>query len=110
MGPRSPRPVYFFLALVVSVFAWTNTQAQFSTSIEGQVVDPLGAVVPRVEVRAINRAIGVDRLTETDDEGRYEIPALPVGEYRLLVQAEGFNTQVLELIRVRSEERRGGKE
>ena len=100
MGPRSPRPVYFFLALVVSVFAWTNTQAQFSTSIEGQVVDPLGAVVPRVEVRAINKAIGVDRVTETDDEGRYEIPALPVGEYRLQVQAEGFNTQVLEAIRV----------
>ena len=100
MGPRSPRPVYFFLALVVSVFAWTNTQAQFSTSIEGQVVDPLGAVVPRVEVRAINKAIGVDRVTETDDEGRYEIPALPVGEYRLLVQAGGFNTQVLEAIRV----------
>jgi hypothetical protein len=84
----------------VWLFAWTSIHAQSSTSIEGQIVDQLGAVVPRVEVRATNKAIGVERVTETDEEGRYEITALPVGEYRLLVQAEGFNTQVLETIRV----------
>lgn len=100
MGPRSPRLVPYVIAVIVCVLAWTNTRAQSSTSIEGQVVDQLGAVVPRAEVRANNKAIGVERVTETDDDGRYEIPALPVGEYRLLVQAPGFNTQVLETVRV----------
>lgn len=99
MGPHAPRLIAC-VAAVVWLFAWTNTHAQSSTSIEGQIVDQLGAVVPRVEVRAVSKAIGVERVTETDDDGRYEIPALPVGEYRLLVQAEGFNTQVLETIRV----------
>src|SRR6187431_2585194 len=100
MGPRSSRLVPYVVAVVVCVLASTNTRAQSSTSIEGQIVDPLGAVVPRVEVRAVNQAIGVERVTVTDDDGRYELAALPVGEYRLTVRAAGFNTQVLETIRV----------
>ena len=100
MAPLSPRRIPRVVIAIVCLLAWSNTHAQSSTSIEGQVVDQFGAVVAGVEVRVSNKAIGVERVTETDDEGRYEIPALPIGEYRLLVQAEGFNTQVLESIRV----------
>ncbi len=100
MVPRSPRLIPAGMFIVVWLFAWTNIHAQSSSSIEGQVVDQLGAVVPRVEVRVTSKTIGVDRATETDDDGRYEIPALPVGDYRLVVQAQGFNTQVVEPVRV----------
>ncbi|HEX6044282.1 MAG TPA: TonB-dependent receptor [Pyrinomonadaceae bacterium] len=100
MAPLSPRLPPGVFVVLVCLLAWTNTHAQSSTSIEGQVVDQFGAAVAGVEVRVSSKAIGVERVTETDDEGRYEIPALPVGEYRLLVQAEGFNTQVLESIRI----------
>ena len=84
MAPLSPRRIPRVVIAVVCLLAWSNTHAQSSTSIEGQVVDQFGAVVAGVEVRVSNKAIGVERVTETDDEGRYEVPALPVGEYRLL--------------------------
>src|SRR5262245_20275466 len=100
MAPRSPRLGPSVVAALMCLFAWTNNHAQSSTSIEGQIIDPAGAVVSGVEVRVSNKAIGVERVTETDDDGRYELPALPVGDYRLVVQAKGFNTQVLETIRV----------
>ena len=32
----------------------------------------------------------------TDDDGRYQIPALPVGSYRIEVRAHGFQTQIVE--------------
>jgi hypothetical protein len=100
MGSRFPRLAPALVAGFVCLLAWGNIHAQSSTSIEGQIIDPAGAVVSGAEVRLVNKGIGIERVTETDDDGRYELPALPVGDYRLVVQAEGFNTQVLDTIRV----------
>ena len=37
-----------------------------------------------------------DRSAVTDADGRYQIPALPVGTYRIEVRAPGFQTQIIE--------------
>jgi hypothetical protein len=70
--------------------------AQSTASIEGQVSDQNDAIVPRAEIRVINRAIAIERTVLTDESGRYRISALPVGDYRIEVKARGFQTQVLE--------------
>jgi hypothetical protein len=36
----------------------------------------------------------------TDDSGRYQIAALPVGDYRLEVRAQGFHMRILERVRI----------
>ncbi|HEU4836499.1 MAG TPA: TonB-dependent receptor [Pyrinomonadaceae bacterium] len=78
----------------------TCVHAQSTASIEGLITDQHGALVSGVEITASDPAIAVTRRAITDDSGRYQIAALPVGNYRLEVSARGFQTRVLERLRV----------
>lgn len=89
-----------FVVTVVLCAAPLRVLSQFSASIEGLIVDQTGAVVTGVEVKAICRPIGVERVEVTDTLGIYQIAALPVGDYRLEARAKGFQTQVVEPVRV----------
>ena len=40
------------------------------------------------------------RLAVTDDSGRYQIAALPIGDYQLEVRAKGFKTRIVDHVRV----------
>jgi len=83
--------------LIVLMPICVQIHAQSNAAIEGLVTDPQGAVVTVAEIKAIGTAIAVERITKTDDSGRYEIQALPVGLYRVEVKARGFQTQVVQL-------------
>src|SRR5262245_51808334 len=96
----SPAARTRFLMFLLLLCCRIPGYAQSTASIEGQVVDQNAAVITAVEIKAINRSIAVERATVTDDAGRYQITALPVGDYRLEVRAPGFQTQVLENVRV----------
>jgi hypothetical protein len=74
--------------------------AQSTASIEGLVTDQQGALIAGAEIAASDFAIGVERLVMTDAMGHYQIAALPVGDYRLEVRANGFKTQILERVRI----------
>lgn len=74
--------------------------AQSTASIEGQVVDQHGAVIPGAKVIASSAAIGVERITTSDTSGRYQLVALPVGEYTVVASAAGFKKQAIEQIRL----------
>ena len=55
--------------------------------LEGEVVDPRGAVVPRVSI--IVEAKNFKRTVFTDGEGRYRAE-LPPGKYRVTTERLGF--------------------
>jgi len=57
-------------------------------------------LVSRAEIIADDPAIGVMRHAVTDDAGRYQIAALPIGDYRVEIRAHGFQTQIREKIRI----------
>src|SRR5215469_3974992 len=61
-----------------------------SGTIEGIVTDPSGAGVPDASVRAMLESTGTARGVNTDEQGRYRIPALPVGTYTIRCQKPGF--------------------
>src|SRR5450432_3195729 len=69
--------------------AWAGTTGTLS----GTVTDPTGSVVPRVKLTATNTAQGIQNKTASDSKGAYTFPSLPVGEYRLQVEAQGFKPQ-----------------
>jgi hypothetical protein len=69
---------------------------QSTASIEGLVRDQNGALVPSVQIRAINSSTSIDRTAVTDGSGRYQISSLPVGDYRVEVKSQGFQTQIIE--------------
>ncbi|MCM3869256.1 MAG: TonB-dependent receptor [Pyrinomonadaceae bacterium] len=74
----------------------SSVHAQSTASIEGQVNDQHGAIVPGVEITAVSRDYGIRRAAVTDGDGRYQIVALPVGSYRIELRAPGFQTQIIE--------------
>ena len=50
--------------------------------VTGTVQDETGAVLPGATVTATNQESGVQRVTVTDEFGRYRLPALMPGTYR----------------------------
>src|SRR5689334_21904097 len=85
----------FFLAvvLVLSVFAGI-VRGQVTASITGIVKDNSGAVIPGVAVSIKNLETGTTRTAETDANGNYSVPSLPVGEYEVDAGKTGFKQQV----------------
>lgn len=78
------------LLLCCIAHAQTTQVAQVS----GRVSDPTGAVVPGAQVKITNTETGFTRAVQTDADGVYVLPNLPVGQYKLEVQKEGFSTYV----------------
>jgi hypothetical protein len=86
--------------LITLLLFCASINGQSTGSIEGQITDQNGAVVVAAQIRASSRGILVDRSTVTDNAGRYQMSALPVGPYRLEVTAKGFQTLVIDSLRV----------
>jgi Carboxypeptidase regulatory-like domain/TonB dependent receptor-like, beta-barrel len=89
----------FFAALVKAVWLLAllaPANAQSTATLEGRVVDPPGAVVAGALVTVHHQETGLERVAETDGEGNYQVAALPVGIYRVKIQASGFQTQIVE--------------
>jgi len=74
-----------FLALVSATFA-----ADTSGKIMGTVKDPAGNLVPRAAATLTNKATGVKQAAQTDDQGAFAFPVVPVGAYELSVSVENF--------------------
>jgi hypothetical protein len=85
---------------ITLLFVAASTSAQSTASIEGLVTDQFGSVISGVEITASDASIGTIRQMLTDSSGRYQFAALPLGEYRLEVRAKGFQSQILESLRL----------
>jgi hypothetical protein len=83
------------LGMFLSLFPSTNAWAQQITgSIRGTVADPTGAAVSGATVSAKQAETGLTRTAVTDHSGAYDVLELPVGHYRLQVEAKGFQTYI----------------
>src|SRR5580698_2907871 len=59
-------------------------------TLEGQITDPSSALVSGAEV-TVNRAqTGLTRSVRSSRDGSFHLSNLPVGEYSLTVNANGF--------------------
>jgi carboxypeptidase family protein len=81
----------FVLALsLVGVALW----AQVTATVTGNVKDASGAVVPGATITVKNLESGLTRTAETDANGNYNVPSLPVGQYEVDAGKPGFKQQV----------------
>lgn len=79
--------VFFLLTFCCSLYGQSDR-----ARIIGTVTDPQGAVIPNATVLVTNVATGVASKTTTDPEGKFQIPELPIGSYKLKVDKQGFKT------------------
>ena len=79
------------LAIVAVFAAPVPAAAQYNTAeLSGVVHDNSGGVLPGASIVALHVASGGRTERVTDGEGRFFLPALPVGEYQLIVELFGF--------------------
>ena len=67
--------------------------------LDGVIVDPTGALVPRATVSVSNVQTGERQTLHTDESGRYSF-AVPVGRYTLGASATGFRMLVAQNVQV----------
>jgi hypothetical protein len=79
------------LLTLVGSFTGPSASAQSAGgSISGTVKDPSGAVIAAAQVSALNRGTGASQTTQTNAEGFYAFPSLPVGKYEIDISLPGF--------------------
>ena len=88
------------LAVVVFYLCALDAQAQMSATLSGAVTDQSGAAVAGATVTAVNSDTGVKRSAVTNQGGRYELFALPLGRYEVHATKEGFAEEVRSGIRL----------
>jgi hypothetical protein len=67
--------------------------AQGEATIQGTATDSSGGAVPGVGIRIRNLETGAERSQQTDETGRYDVVALPVGRYELHAEKPGFRSE-----------------
>ena len=82
------------LAVVGVLAPQAGFSQQVTAAIGGQVTDPTGAVIVRATVVATELDRGTKWKTETNVEGIYTLPRVPVGRYEVRVEATGFQAAV----------------
>jgi hypothetical protein len=86
-------PILTLLILMIASAATAMGQ-QVTAAILGNVADPNGASVAKAKVTARDEARGTIWTTETNSEGVFNLPRVPVGSYEVRVEAQGFRTAV----------------
>ena len=76
------------------------SSAQVSASLSGVVTDQSGAAITGAMITARNVDTDLTRDTSTDQAGRYQIFALPLGQYELRVKKDGFAEAIRTGIRL----------
>lgn len=82
-----------FIQIILGLALLTTIAlAQSTTTLRGEVVDEVGAVVPGAKV-ALVAADGKRREVITNAKGEFTIANVPVGVYDLLAEFPGFQSQ-----------------
>src|SRR5882672_10362572 len=95
------RTIVFSLFIFISICGLSATvppqQAMTSATLSGRVEDANGAAVAGAAVAAINLDQNRSSTAQSDSQGRFRFLYLPVGRYRLKIEAKGFSTLEREL-------------
>ena len=88
---RVHTPFVFLLTAAFVCAASVSVLAQSTAVLRGTVTDPAGAVIPNATIVVRDQATSLERTTQTDSDGNYQVAALPVGIYTRRSQARGLS-------------------
>jgi outer membrane receptor protein involved in Fe transport len=84
------------VVFAIILMACAVSAQQITGSIRGSAVDSSGAVVRNALVTATLVETALTRTAVTDHDGNYVLVELPIGHYRVEVEAKGFQKYVQE--------------
>src|SRR5882724_5885231 len=84
-----------FVLIVLSVGA---AHASVFGDVKGTVLDPQQHPLVAAKVGLLSRTSSFSRTTVTDSDGAFSFRALPIGEYTVTVESNGFSKSTLALI------------
>ncbi len=87
----------FLAVLLAPPFAAAQT---FRGSILGTVTDASGATVAGATITVQNPSTGVVRTTASAADGSYLVPELPVGNYTVVIEKNGFQRSLTKDVKV----------
>ena len=69
-----------------------STASGQTAQIAGTITDPTGAVIATADITITRLETSLERKTDSNAKGRYAVPLLPPGRYRVSVQHDDFVT------------------
>src|SRR5579863_1664220 len=91
--PRTSASISRFVGLLLLAAVPASPQAA-NGRVVGTVTDPGGAVIAGARVTVTNVGTGIHWETTSRQDGTYQVLELPIGNYSVAVQEEGFGTAV----------------
>lgn len=87
-------------ALVFTLIPLLLAAQSTTQTIQGLVTDPTGAVIAGAKVTIINTATAVSNTALTNTTGNYTFVLVPVGNYDIKFEVQGFKTEMVKGVRV----------
>lgn len=102
----APFRALFLLVIATSVIN-PALLAQYRASIQGTVMDQQGGVIPGAKLTLTNLATNEIQERTSNDTGVYSFNALPPSTFKLVVERDGFQTKVLDNLKIIPEQPNG---
>ncbi len=83
---------FCLISLLTLMFALAAVAQIQNGQFQGTVTDPSGAAVPNAKITITNASTGLSVTATTNATGLYSVKELPVGVYKVSVEAAGFKT------------------
>ena len=83
------------MVLLAGLFCGTAAAQETTGTITGTTTDQSGAVLPGVSVTLKNTDTGIIRTVVTNEAGLYTASLLPIGQYEVVFELQGFQSVTL---------------
>lgn len=93
-----------FCSVLLLAFGLAVSGQTVSGTLRGTVSDATGAVIPNATITARNTETGLERTVVSSDEGVYNIPFLPIGNYTIEASRTDFNKVIRKDVTIRLNE------
>jgi hypothetical protein len=83
--------VFGLLCIILCLVSSSLAQVD-RAGLSGTITDSSGRVLPQTRVTAVRISTKLERTTTSSDTGTYNIPELPVGNYTITFEHDGFKS------------------
>jgi len=80
--------------MIVILFTLLLASAAAAQSLSGDLHDPADAAIANAKIRVVNQQTGAAQSTLSNEGGAFLVPSLSPGDYRIEVEAPGFQKLV----------------